>query len=101
MINPIIAVFFMAFVTYLTRALPILLLKKQITSKRILAFLNYVPFAVLASMTFPEIFYSTNTSISAITGTIIALVLSYFEKSLVVVAIGGIITVFLTELIIF
>lgn len=94
----IIAVFLMALVTYIPRALPIAVFRKQITSKYIRSFLYYVPFAVLASLTFPDVFYSTGNLFTACAGTIVALLLAYCNQSLVVVAAGAIMTVFLTGL---
>lgn len=99
MTKPLIAVLLMALVTYIPRSAPLVLFKKEITSKRIRAFLNYVPYAVLAAMTFPDILYSTSNYISAIAGTCTALLLSFYEKSLIVVAIGAILTVFAAEII--
>lgn len=94
-----IAVLLMALVTYLPRALPLAVFRKEIKSKYIKSFLHYVPFAVLGALTFPDIFYSTGTLITALFGTITALVLAYFERSLVIVAIGAIIAVYLTGLV--
>lgn len=96
----IIAVLIMALVTYLPRMLPLVIFRSELTSKRIRTFLNYIPYTVLASMTFPDIFYSTSNFISAITGSLTALILSYMEKSLVVVALASIAVVFFTEYII-
>ena len=48
-------------------------------------------------MTFPDIFYSTSNHISAVAGSITALILSYLEKSLVVVALASIAVVFFAE----
>lgn len=90
----------MAFVTYLPRVTPMVLFTHEINSKKVRAFLNYVPYAVLAAMTFPDIFYSTSYFISAVSGTLTAVFLSFHEKSLVTVAIGAIITVYITEIII-
>lgn len=95
----IIAVFLMALVTYLPRALPVAVFRKEIKSRFIRSFLYYVPFAVLGSLTFPEVFYSTGEVLTAIAGTVVALFLSFYRKSLVVVAAGAIITVFLTGLV--
>lgn len=94
----LIAVLIMAFVTYLPRVVPMVLFRHEIKSKKIKAFLNYVPYAVLAAMTFPDIFYSTSCLVSAIAGTTAAVILSLRENSLVVVAVGAIITVFISEL---
>ena len=94
-----IAVLLMALVTYIPRALPVSLFRKEIKSKYIKSFLKYVPYAVLGALTFPEIFYSTGNKTTAIMGAIVALILAYKEKSLVVVAIGAIVTVYLTGMI--
>ncbi|SHI99465.1 AzlD domain-containing protein [Parasporobacterium paucivorans] len=97
MTKPIIAIFLMAAVTYLPRVLPIAILKKNISSRYIRSFLHFMPYAVLASLTFPDIFYSTTQTASAMFGTLAALTLAYFNKSLVVVALGAILAVFLFE----
>lgn len=94
------AIFLMALVTYIPRALPLAVFRKEITSKYIKSFLYYVPFAVLASLTFPEVFYSTQDLVTAIAGTIVALLLAYCNKSLVIVAAGAILTVFVSGIII-
>lgn len=96
----IIAVLLMCLVTYLPRMIPITLFKHQIQSKYIKSFLNYVPYAVLASLTFPDVFFSTRYLLSGIIGSLFALFLAWREKSLVTVAIGTIIVVYITELVI-
>lgn len=95
----VIAVLLMALVTYLPRALPVSLFRKEIKSVYLKSFLRYVPYAVLGALTFPEIFYSTGNTLTALMGTLVALFLSFKEKSLVVVAIAAIITVYLSGLI--
>ena len=40
-------------------------------------------------MTFPAILYSTGSFITAAIGTGVAMLLGYFEKSLIVVAVGA------------
>lgn len=90
----------MAGVTYLVRMMPLVLVKKKIRNRFIRSFLYYVPYAVLAVMTIPAIFYVTSSPISAIAGFAVALVLAYFEKNLLTVACSGCLTVFVTELII-
>ncbi len=91
-----VCVLLMAMVTYLPRVLPIAVFRKEIKSPFIKSFLHYIPYAVLASLTFPDIFYSTGKLPTAICGTIAAFFLAYKNKGLVVVAIGAILTVFLT-----
>lgn len=93
--NAVIAVLFMALVTYIPRVLPITVFRKEIKSRFVQSFLYYVPFAVLGSLTFPDVFYSTGNVMTALAGTTAALILAYRKKSLVVVAAGAMIAVFL------
>lgn len=87
----------MAIVTYLPRMLPLAIFKKKIRNRFVKSFLAYVPYAVLAAMTFPEVLYSTSNLISALAGAVVALALAYFGRSLLTVAIGGAATVFVAE----
>ena len=89
-----LAIVLMAFVTYLPRVLPLAIFRREIKSKYIKSFLEYVPFAVLGALTFPDIFYSTGVLATAVCGTMVALILAYYEKGLVIVALGAIITVY-------
>ena len=50
-------------------------------------------------MTVPAVFYATNSPVSAAAGFLTALFLSYKNKSLLTVAAGACIAVFLVELI--
>lgn len=79
----------MAVTTYLIRVLPMVVFRKKITNIRIRSFLYYVPYTVLAAMTFPAIFNSTGSLISGIAGCVTALVLAYFKRGLLVVALGA------------
>ncbi len=88
----------MAGVTYLIRMIPFTLMRKSIKSRFIRSFLYYVPYSVLSAMTFPAIFYSTGDNISAIVGTITALVLAFYKKPLIVVAIAAAGAAFITAL---
>ena len=88
-------VLLMALVTYIPRVLPVTIFRKQIRSKFIRSFLDYTPYAVLGALTFPDVFTSTGHLYSAVGGTIVAVILGYKGKSLVVVAIAAIVTVYL------
>ena len=90
----------MAGVTYLIRMLPLVFCRKEIKNKYIKSFLYYIPYTVLTAMTFPAIFYSTGSSLSAIIGTVVAIALAYFGRGLLTVAIGATVSVFIVELII-
>ena len=79
----------MAVVTYLIRMVPFTLFRKEIKSSFFRSFLAYVPYAVLGAMTFPSIFYATSSYPSAIAGTVVALALAFFRRSLLTVALGA------------
>ena len=85
----------MAVITYLLRVLPITLIRKEIKSPFWKASLNYIPFAILGALTVPDIFYSTQNISSAIAGTVAALIMAYFGRGLLTVAVSAIITVLL------
>ena len=90
----------MAGVTYLVRMLPLVFFRKKIKSPFIKSFLYYIPYTVLAVMTFPAIFYSTGSVWSAIVGSAVAIVLAFFGRGLLTVAIGSAVSVLVVELII-
>ena len=90
----------MAGVTYLLRLLPLILVNKKIENPFLLKFLYYIPYTVLAAMTFPAILYSTAYMASAIVGAGVALILAYAKRSLLTVSLGASLAVFLTELLI-
>lgn len=88
----------MAIVTYLVRMLPMAIFRKKITNIRIQSFLYYVPYTVLAAMTFPAIFSSTGSKVSAVVGCSVAIVLAYFKKGLLTVAVGAAAAVFVVQM---
>lgn len=99
MSNFLIGVAVMAGITYLIRVLPITIFQKKIESQWIQSFLYYVPYAVLAALTFPSIFYATGNMPASVIGTVVALVLAYFDLGLVIVALGAVISALIMLLI--
>ena len=96
--NVYIYILVMAGVTYLIRMLPLVLVKKEITSPFIKSFLYYVPYACLAAMTFPAILTATSAGIiSGAAALIVALIVAYKEKSLLTVAVCACAAVFIAE----
>lgn len=89
----------MAAVTYLIRMLPFTLIRKQVRSRFFRSLLYYIPYAVLAAMTFPSIFYATGNTLTAAAGTVVALLLAWFRMPLIVVALAAAGTAFLTGMI--
>ncbi len=51
--NVYIALLIMCLTVYLIRLLPLLVLRREITNKRLRSFLHYVPYVTLAVMTYP------------------------------------------------
>ena len=90
----------MAGVTYLIRMIPFTLFRKIIKSRFIQSVLYYIPYAVLSAMTFPAIFYSTDNTITAAVGTVVAIILAYIKLPLTVVALAACAAAFLTGFII-
>ena len=90
----------MADVTYLVRMIPFTLFRKQIKSRYIRSVLYYLPYAVLSAMTIPAIFYSTGNPLTAAVGTAVAVILAFFNKPLIVVALAAAASALVTDLII-
>lgn len=87
----------MALTTYLVRALPLTVFRKPIKSRFIRSFLHYVPYACLAAMTFPAILQDTASVVSGAAALVVAVVLAYFDQSLIVVALCSSAAVFIVE----
>ncbi len=86
--------------TYFTRLLPFIFFKGDIKNKFISSTLAYLPYAVLTSMIFPEVFEQKGMGIiPAIVGFIVAVVLSYKNKSLIIVLAAATIATYLFMLI--
>ena len=66
----------MAGVTYLIRVVPFTVFRKKIQNHFLQSFLYYIPYAVLSAMT-------------AAVGTVVAVVLAYFNLPLIVVALAA------------
>ena len=87
----------MALTTYLIRVLPLTIFRKPIKSRFLRSFLHYVPYACLTAMTFPAILSSTASILSGAAALIVAVVLAYRDKSLIVVSVASSAAVLLTE----
>lgn len=86
----------MAGVTYLIRMLPFTFFRREIKSRYLRSFLYYIPYAVLAAMTIPAIFYSTGSFVTAAAGTAVALVMAWLDLPLIAVALAAAGTAFVT-----
>lgn len=97
--NILIYIIIMALVTYLIRMIPLALVKGKIESTFVKSFIYYVPYAVLSAMTIPAIFYSTSSTISAAVGLAVAIIVAFFGRSLLTVALSACGAVLLCEVI--
>lgn len=88
----------MAGVTYLIRMLPLVLIRRRITNRFLLSFLAYIPYAVLAAMTFPAVLDSTGNRVTALIGLAVALVLAFCRRGLLLVAASASAAAFLAAL---
>ena len=89
----------MALTTYLVRMIPFVAFRQRITSRFARSFFYYIPYAVLAAMTFPAIFYATGSVLSAVVGVAVAMCLAFFGQSLIVVSLAACLAAFLIDLI--
>ena len=79
----------MALTTYLIRVIPFAAVRGKIKSRFINSVLYYIPYAVLSAMTFPAIFFATGDVVTSSVGTVIALIMAFFDLPLIAVALGS------------
>lgn len=72
--------------TYLIRMIPLVAIQKRIENRFFRSFLYYVPYAVLASMIMPAVFYATGNMKASAIGFVTAMIFAYLEKNIVTVA---------------
>ena len=94
-----ICLIIMMVITYLIRMIPLAFFKKAIKSPFLKSLLEYIPYSILGAMTFPSIFYSTSNLLFSIIGTIVALLLSLLNKTLLTVSLSSVFTILLLNLI--
>lgn len=86
--------------TYLIRAIPFAAVKKKITNPFISSFLYYIPYTVLAAMTFPAALYATGNITAAAVGLAVAVLFAIKGAGLTLVAAASCVSVFATQWII-
>ena len=72
--------------SYILRAIPLALLRRPLKNPRLVAFIERLPYAILAAMVVPDVFSSTGDARSSTLGFATALSLALFGRSLPVVA---------------
>lgn len=82
-------------VTYLSRALPMILYKGKNPGKFLKSFLEYIPYAALGALLFPDILYSAGNIMVSVVGAIFAGVLILKNQNMIVTVLGTIFLVYL------
>ena len=95
-----IYLFIMFAVTYLVRVLPLIVFKKRITNRFIRSFLTYIPYAVLAAMTFPAVFFAVDCIPAAAAGVVAAVIIAFTGGSLFTVAASASVVVYIMLLLV-
>lgn len=72
--------------TYLLRLVPLALLRRPLENPRAVAFITYLPYAILAAMVVPGIFTSAGAPLPSCVGAAAALLLALLGRSLPTVA---------------
>ena len=88
-----------AAVSYLIRVTPLVLIRREITSRTLRSFLYYVPYVTLAIMTFPAITEATQSPLAGLLALIAGAVLAWRGGSLFLVAVACCVVVLVSELI--
>ena len=87
----------MALTTYAIRVTPMAVFHRKLENRWFKDFMFYIPFCVLAAMTFPDVIYSTKSLTSGIVATVVALIMSWRKRDLLTVAIGAVAAAVLVE----
>lgn len=84
-------------VSYLIRATPLVLIRREITNRTLRSFLYYVPYVTLAVMTFPAIVEATQNPLAGLLALLVGAILAWHGQSLLKVAVACCLVVFVAE----
>jgi branched-subunit amino acid transport protein len=96
--NAYLYILIMAVVTYLIRALPLTLVRKEIKNRFIRSFLYYVPYVTLSVMTFPAIMDATDSGYAGFAALACGVALAWRGAGLFKVAVACCAVVYIVEL---
>lgn len=82
-------------ITYLCRAVPMIFYKGKNPGEFLKSFLEYIPYAALGGLLFPEILYSTGSILVSVIGAIFAGILIIKKQNMIVTVLGTIFLVYL------
>lgn len=83
--------------TYLIRAIPFAVVQRKISNVYFRSFLYYIPYTVLAAMTFPAALYATGNVAAAAAGLAAGMVFAVKNKGLTVVALVSCLVAFAVD----
>ena len=86
-----------ALINYVLRFLPIGLHSGKKPDKFLRSFLEYIPYAALGAMLFPDILYSTGSPITSLIATTIAAILILAKQNMIIVVSSTIFLVYLLD----
>ena len=84
--NPYIYIFIMFGISYLIRALPITLIRREIRNRTIRSFLYYVPYVTLSVMTCPAMLSATGSTAAGMLALAAGIICAWFGAGLFPVA---------------
>lgn len=87
----------MALVTYLIRALPLTLIRREIKNPTMRSFLYYIPYVTLSVMTFPAMLAATDSMVSGAAAFLFAIWIALRGGGLFRVSMGACALVFIIE----
>lgn len=96
--NKYLYILIMAAMTYLIRALPLTLIRREIKNVTVRSFLYYLPYVTLSVMTFPAILGATGSPWSGLAALLAGIGLAAAGASLFKVAVCSCAVVFVLEL---
>lgn len=91
----VVSLIIMFLAHFIPRVIPITLMTKKIKSEFIKSFLFYVPYAVIASLIFPYVFYVSGNIIISLIGTMVAILLSILNVKMIFVALGSVTVIYI------
>ena len=84
-------------VSYLIRATPLVLIRREIKDRTVRSFLYYVPYVTLAVMTFPAITEATQSPVAGLLALVVGAALAWRGGSLFLVSVSCCLTVLISE----
>ena len=97
--NTYVYIFIMFLVSYLLRALPLTLIRREIKNRAIRSFLYYVPYVTLSVMTFPAIMDASLSPVAGLAALLIGSILAINNAGLFPTAMAAVVVVYVLDLV--